>query len=327
MLVAGGTMVLIAAALLLAQLVRLSAPPGGEAAQGRASGGTRFYAAGLAYLLLGAFIGTGLYLGWHEWLRLPAPKDVHVHTNLWGFAALVFAGLLVDLPVWGEGGGGAQHGGRRTTAIFLLMATGALGMAVGPWLASTALQSIGLVMHVAGTTWLLLSLAAQVRRNRTGSNRAVWSAGRLHVFAAFTWFLIISAMGPVVVFLPEAKLARSLASQGGPLLIYGWIMGFLLAVLPYLFTRAFTPEKGAALGGNRVSLAAVNIGGLLYLASLLLPGPRTILQGLAFAAWAAAMLPVALQLWRSVQSATERMASEQAALEGEPSPADAAVET
>jgi cytochrome c oxidase cbb3-type subunit I len=321
MLVAGGTLVLIATTLLLAQLVRLQAPDWGRASHARACGGTRFYAAGLAFLLLGAFVGTGLYLGWSQWLHLPAPKDVHVHSNLWGFAALIFAGLLVDLPVWGEHGNGSHLGGRRSTAIFLLMAAGALGMAVGPWLASTAVQSIGLVMHIIGTASLLVSLASQIRRNRTGTNRAAWSAGRLHVFAAFVWFLVISAMGPVVVFLPEAKLAQSLASQGGPLLIYGWIMGFLLAVLPYLFTRAFTPGTPALLGGNRVSLVAVNAGGLLYLSGLLLPGPRAILQGLAFAAWAVAMIPVALQLWRSVQSATE-----QAALEAEPVRADVAVE-
>jgi hypothetical protein len=103
-------------------------------------------------------------------------------------------------------------------------------------------------------------------------------------------------------------------------------MGFLLAVLPYLFSRAFTPGEPAALGGNRVSLLAVNAGGLLYLAGLLLPDTRTVLQGLAFAAWAVAMLPVALQLWRSVQAVTEHVATERAALDAEPARADVAVE-
>lgn len=133
MLIAGGTLVLIATTVLLVQLVRLHAPAGGRATHGRSCGGTRFYAAGLSYLLLGAFIGTGLYLGWQKRLHLPAPKDVHVHSNLWGFAALIFAGLLIDLPVWGKDGRGSQLGGRRTTAIFLLMASGALGSVDENW--------------------------------------------------------------------------------------------------------------------------------------------------------------------------------------------------
>jgi cytochrome c oxidase cbb3-type subunit I len=318
MLVAGGMLVLTAASLLLLQLVRLRAARGGRTMHGQTCGGTRFYAAGLTYLLLGAFVGTGIYLGWSQWLHLPAIKDVHVHSNLWGFAALVFAGLLVDLPVWGGGGlqpdDRAPLKGRRLNAIFLLMALGALGMAVGPWLASEALQSIGLVMHVIGTTWLLVSLARQLRQDR-----APWRAGRLHVFAAFAWFLVVSALGPVVVFLPQARLARSLASQGGPLLIFGWIMQFLLAVLPYLYSRAFNPAvpggKPAELGGDWLSLVAVNGGAILYLAGLLMPGSAVVLQGLAFAAWMVAMLPVAVRLWRTVQSATERVAMGDESLE------------
>ncbi len=316
MLVAGGTLVMIASLLLLLQLVQLVSPRRRTAVHGQTGGGTRFYAVALGYLLLGAFVGTGLYLGWSQWLHLPAPRDVHVHSNLWGFAALIFAGLIADLPVWGNGGERLLLGGKRLNGIFLLMATGALGMAVGPWLASTAVQSVGLVMHIAGTTWLLVSLARQLRQRR-----AAWTSGRLHVFAASAWFLVVSAMGPVVVFLPDAALARRLASQGGPLLIYGWIMGFLLAVLPYVFSRAFAPEKRAELGGSRLSLAAVNAGALLYLAGLLASGAQPILQGLAFAAWALAMLPVALALWRTVQSATER-----AELRVEPATADGAVQ-
>lgn len=107
------------------------------------------------------------------------------------------------------------------------------------------------------------------------------------------------------MFLPQSDVARDTASQGSPLLIYGWLMQFALAVLPYLYRRAFRPERAATLGGNPPTLLAANAGAVLYLVGLLLPGASAALHGLAFAAWALAMLPIAVQLWRTVQSGAE----------------------
>ena len=301
MIVAGGSLVLAAVVLLLLQLVQIRSPLASKA-RGLGCGGTRFYVAGLGYLLLGAFLGTGLYLGWSAWLHLPAIKEVHVHSNLWGFASLIFAGLMVDLPIWGQGE--SQLQGRRVNAIFLLMTTGALGLALGPWLGSGPLQAGGLVLHVLGTFLLLLWAIRQLRHSRSG-----WTAGRLHILASYAWLLLVAVLGPVVVFLPQSNLAQNTVSQGSPLLIYGWLMQFLLAVLPLLYVRAFTPERPAGLGGNGLTLVAANAGAVLYVGGLLRPGAAALLQGLAFAAFALAMLPVAIQLWRTVQVGAEGIAA------------------
>ncbi|MGE5140576.1 MAG: hypothetical protein ACM3JD_14005, partial [Rudaea sp.] len=282
MMIMGGSLILAATLLLLRQLLQESGLGNRRLTHGRWSGGTRFYIAGLSYLLLGAFIGTGLYLGWGAWLHLPAPKEVHVHSNLWGYAALVFAGLLVDLPICGAKGCRSLLDSRRLNAIFLLMVSGAFGMALGPWIENTVIESGGLILHTVGTVWLLAGI---VRDLRAARDRGVWTAGRLHILTGFAWFLVAAAMGPIVVFLPQGSVARSLASQGGPLLIYGWLMQFGLAILPYLFGRALAPQKAAAFGGNTISLVAANLGAVLYLAGLLIPGFGTILQGVAFLSW------------------------------------------
>jgi len=61
------------------------------------NGGRSFYLAGLSYLLLGIIVGSGLWFGWDTALRMAVPIEIHIHANNWGFMALVFAGLIVDL--------------------------------------------------------------------------------------------------------------------------------------------------------------------------------------------------------------------------------------
>lgn len=60
------------------------------------TGGSLVFLAGLAYLLLGIIIGTGLWLGWNDVLQMKAPIEVHIHANRWGFLSLVIAGLILD---------------------------------------------------------------------------------------------------------------------------------------------------------------------------------------------------------------------------------------
>lgn len=192
---------------------------------------------------------------------------------------------------------------RPAASIFLLLAIGALGLTLGPWLSSGPLQAGGLALHVIGTIWLLVSLARQLRQSR-----GAWTAGRLHIFAAYAWLLLVALLGPVVVFLPQSTLARNTAAQGSPLLIYGWLMQIIVAVLPYLCARAFTPQRPAVLGGSALTLVTANVGAVLYIGGLVRPGLGSVLHGLAFAAWALTMLPVGIRLWRSVQAGTENPA-------------------
>ena len=48
-----------------------------------------FYLAGLAYLLFGIIVGSGIWFGWGQALGMANPTEVHIHTNIWGFMSLV----------------------------------------------------------------------------------------------------------------------------------------------------------------------------------------------------------------------------------------------
>jgi cytochrome c oxidase cbb3-type subunit I len=96
----GGTLVFLATLLLGMQLYGMRVltgkqppTPAGEQVDLRA--GRKFYLAGLSYFLLGIIIGTGLWLGWGNILRIQNPIEVHIHANNWGLMSMVFAGLLV----------------------------------------------------------------------------------------------------------------------------------------------------------------------------------------------------------------------------------------
>lgn len=95
LILTGGTLIFIAATLLAVQLWQMRSH---EVRTDRAHnhdhiGGQsiKFYVSGLAYLLLGIIIGTGLWLGWSGPLRIQVPLEVHIHANNWGFLSLVFA--------------------------------------------------------------------------------------------------------------------------------------------------------------------------------------------------------------------------------------------
>lgn len=138
LVVTGGTLIFIATLLLINLLRRMDpfmSVPGKQAGSGRP-----YYLAGLGYLLLGVFLGSGLWFGWGEALAVANPLEVHIHTNIWGFMSLVFAGLIVDLyPQW-TGRALAWPGSVRP--IFWMMTFGALAAVLGPWLAVTPLMAL-----------------------------------------------------------------------------------------------------------------------------------------------------------------------------------------
>ncbi|MDT8306674.1 MAG: hypothetical protein RRC07_12125, partial [Anaerolineae bacterium] len=241
LLIAGGTLIFIAVTLLFLQLRRARPALAFTMRDGRP-----FYAVSLLYLLLGIFLGTGLWLGWGKYIGLAGPKEVHVHTNLWGFTSLFFAGLFVDLyPQFARR---ALAWPRSISAIFWLMALGALGMVVGPWLQLNLLTSLGLVLHTIATIWLLANLLKPL--HRSGSRR---SPGYWHLFTAYIWFFIPVVVAPLIVSNAESLAVGRIEQQGGAILIYGWILPICYALVPYLAGRLFPHGQELQLGGTWLS--------------------------------------------------------------------------
>ncbi len=299
---AGGTLIFTATTLLIVELARMRATARSkEPAPSPGHPGRPFYIAGLSFFLLGIIIGTGLWFGWGEALRIQVPLEAHIHANNWGLMALVFAGLIIDTyPRWA---GRPLAWPRSLPAIFWLLVLGALGLVLGPWFQSSTFTVPGLVLHLAGTFWLLLNVILPLR-----GDRAIWSApGIWHLLTSYFWIIAPVMMAPLIL-LGVAGIPGPTIEQNAPqALIYGWVFQFGFAMLPFLFRRAFVPDEPTRLGGNWVSLVMANLGGLFLWASIFVAPRYGLFHGIAYALWAVAAMPIALELWSIVSRGVARM--------------------
>ena len=177
LIITGGTLVFLAVSLLIGQLRGLGAGQANSSLQAAEPGQRQSQVLrGRPDLLVGWHSDRDRALGgWSEPLRIGVPKEAHIHANSWGFAALVFAGLLVDLLPQLTG---APLASRRTLdAIFWGMALGALGLVAGPWLGGLLVVTVpGLVLHIAATVTLVIVLVRALRRYGlfAGRARGIW---------------------------------------------------------------------------------------------------------------------------------------------------------
>lgn len=294
-IILGGTLVFIATVLLIQQLLGMqsAARRSGRSVSGQ---GNKFYIAGLAYFLVGVVIGTGLWTGWMEPLGVVGnAREVHIHANNWGLMSLLFAGLFFDLyPTW-TGRQLANPG--AATPIFWLMTAGAFGLIFGPWLALEALLVPGLVLHLVATVWLLV-LVVKPLRGQAGA----WSAGIVHLIVAYFWILAPIAMAPFVLFgvgdLP-GDVIETFAPQA---LVYGWLLQFGFAVIPFFVARTLAPHEEARLGGTWFSFVLVNLGSVILWASIFIAPAQALLRGVAYLVWMVAVLPIVGQLFGAVRA-------------------------
>ncbi len=296
LIVAGGTLVFVAAALLIGQLVVLRG--GGPVAP--AGSGLRFYAVGLSFLLAGTLIGTGLWLGWSEPLRIAVPIEAHIHAQNWGFLSLVFAGLLVDL--YPRITGRSLAWPRSITPIFWMMSVGALGLVLGPWLRSNLFSVPGLLLHLSATIWLLTNVVKPLV-----GDRAAWTPGVWHLVTSYVWILAPVLIAPLIIAGVPGFPGAGIEANAPQALIYGWVLQFAYAVLPFVFSRAFLPDETAELGGNWISLAAVHAGGVLLWAGIFATTQQPTLHGTAYALWAVSAMPILLEIWQIVKRGLARL--------------------
>ena len=289
----GGTLVFIAAALLMVQLGKMNATGSvTDTFQGR-----RFYLAGLTYLLLGILVGTGLWQGWSTWLQIKVPIEVHIHANNWGFMSLVFAGLLTDL--YPSFAGRSLAWPRSISPIFWMMTLGALGLVLGPWFQSNFFSVPGLIMHLSATIWLLLNVIKPLV-----ADPQLWTPGMLHLITAYAWILAPVLIAPLIILQVPGFPGAGIEQNAPQALIYGWVLQFGYAMIPLLFRRIFLPDTPPKLGGNWFSLIAVHLGGIFLWTGIFLHEYQAPLHGAAYALWFLSMIPVAYELWQSIRVGT-----------------------
>lgn len=301
LIIVGGALIFTAVTLLILHVRSI----GGGQAQG--SGSLKFYLTGLVYLLVGIIIGTGLWVGWSEPLRIGVPKEAHIHANSWGFAALVFAGLLVDLlPALT---GKPLAGRRAINAIFWAMSLGALGLVLGPWLGGNLVVTVpGLLLHIGATAALLILLARSLRGAGLYARAGAW-----HLSLSYMWILLPVMMAPLIILKVANVPGVDIEATAPQALIYGWMLQFLYAVTPYFAARWLLRDPAARLGGNWLSLVTVNLGSVLIWASIFLAGVRGPLHATAYvllgvslvaAAWETGVITLAA-LRRAEQGAAQ----------------------
>ena len=274
MIFAGGTLVFTAASLLFFQLWQLR--------DGSAPASLKFYITGLFYLLVGIIIGTGLWLNWSEALYIQVPLEVHIHANSWGFMSLVFAGLLVDfIPmITGKPLGSI----RDVSLIYWGMTLGAFGLVLGPWLGGSLPPTVsGLVLHLAATIWLIVLMARTLKSTGRFSRPGAW-----HLVFSYMWILAPVLIAPLILlgFL-EGGPIEATAPQA---LIYGWVLPFGIALIPYIARRFFLKDENPQLGGCWGSLAATALGSILVWVSIFAGEASGLLYGIGFVLYALALV-------------------------------------
>ena len=291
MIFTGGLLIFTSAILLLFQLwnIRGSSTPAS----------LKFYITGILYLTLGIAIGTGIFLNWSEVLQIKSPIEVHIHANSWGFMSLVFAGLLVDFVPMITG---RPFGTSKSVSyIYWGMTIGALGLVIGPWLGgSIPPNAIGLVLHVSATVTLIVSV---IRAFKDG--KMMNSAGAWHLVSSYIWIIAPISMAPFILFkVLDSGPIESTAPQA---LIYGWVLQFGIALIPYIARRFFLKEEHPQLGGTWLSLTAATMGSIFVWLSIFIAPARGVLYGIAFVLYAIALLPFLMNLFEVARDGLKKI--------------------
>jgi len=302
----GGTLIFIAATLLAHQLWGLRSADPQPLRQS-----VKFYVTGLLYLLLGIIVGTGLWLGWSGPLRIQVPLEVHIHANNWGFLSLVFAGLIIDMVPLLRGQPLATP--RALNIIFWSMTLGALGLVMGPWLGGALWVTVpGLVLHIVATVWVLGLLVQGLAR--AGALRM---AGGWHLVTAYFWILLPVLVAPLILLNVPGFIGGDIEATAPQALIYGWVLQFGFALIPFLVQRYLLDDRQAGLGGNWFSLLAINGGSVLIWASIFVVPLRNTLHSAAYLVYVIAMLPVAWQLGQMLYGWFQTLEHESVAAAGD----------
>jgi cytochrome c oxidase cbb3-type subunit I len=282
----GGTLIFSATLLLLHHLTQLR-----SANQAEPGAARKFYLMGLGFFLVGIIVGTGLWLGWNDALHIQTPVEVHIHANNWGLMSLVFAGLLIDLYpkvvkrpfAWPN----------SINKIFWMMSLGALGLVLGPWFNSLYLTVPGLLLHLSATIWLLLNVIKPV-----WSDRAQWAKpGLWHLTTAYFWLLAPVMVAPLIILKVPGFPGAGIEANAPQALIYGWLLQFGFAIIPYFARQQFQPQANAELGGSWLSLGTVHLGSIALWVSIFAPEAGG-WHGLAYGLWLIAIVPMVLELWQ-----------------------------
>ncbi|MCC7369515.1 MAG: NnrS family protein [Chloroflexi bacterium] len=298
-LIVGGGALIFAAAVLLINQLRALAPP----SDGTDPAGRPFYLLGLGFLLVGIVIGSGLWNGWAEPLRIAVPLEAHIHANVFGFLGLTVAGLLLDLVPTFTGRQPLRP--RPTAKLAAIMGSGGLLLVLAPWTGLMPLNVVGILLYLTSTVWLLVTVARPLL-----GDRHAWTPGVLHLTTGYFWFLAPLFVAPMVLSGIAGETAATIEQTAPQALIFGWAAQVGYALVPGLLGWLLHPGGQPRLGGSWVSLGAAHLGGVAIWASILIAPLQATLYALAYGFWSVALLVTLRQAWSTV-TLDERQAQDE----------------
>jgi len=290
MIFTGGTLIFISATLLVLELQKIR---GGDAPQS-----LKFYITGVLYLLVGIIIGTGIFLNWGIPLHIKNSLETHIHANSWGFMSLVFAGLLVDfIPMIT---GHPLSTSKNISRMFWGMTLGAFGLVMGPWLGSEPFLVLGLLLHVSATVSLIVLTIRSFKNSGKLDSPGAW-----HLVSSYIWIIAPIMMSPFILLgIFESGPIESTAPQA---LIYGWVLQYGIALIPFIARHFFLKEETPQLGGSWMSLTMATAGSLFVWASIFIVPARGVLHGIGFALYALALVQPLMELIQVAQKGFKRI--------------------
>ncbi|HKJ40033.1 MAG TPA: hypothetical protein VJ972_14750 [Anaerolineales bacterium] len=279
MIFTGGTLISISAVLLVLQLRNIR---GGDAPES-----LRFYITGVLYLLVGIVIGTGIFLQWSIPLHIKNALETHIHANSWGFMSLVFAGLLVDfMPMLTDR---PLSTAKNISRLYWGMTLGAFGLVMGPWLGSEPFLVVGLLLHVSATVSLIVLTIRSFKASGKLDSPGAW-----HLISSYIWIIAPIMMAPFILLgIFESGPIESTAPQA---LIYGWVLQYGIALIPFIARKFFIKEENPQLGGSWMSLTAATVGSLFVWASIFIVPARGVLHGIGFGLYALALVQPLMEI-------------------------------
>ena len=121
-------------------------------------------------------------------------------------------------------------------------------------------------------------------------------AGGWHLLASYAWILLPVLIAPLILLGHTA--GPPIESTAPQALIYGWVLQFGIALVPYIARKYFLKQEKARLGGSWLSLAAITLGSILVWVSIFLIPMRGVLYGVGFVIYALSLLQPIKELFQ-----------------------------
>ncbi|HUM68772.1 MAG TPA: hypothetical protein PLK31_08005, partial [Chloroflexota bacterium] len=112
------------------------------------------------------------------------------------------------------------------------------------------------------------------------------------------WILAPVLVAPLIILGVPGFPGAGIEQNAPQALIYGWVLQFSFAFIPFFFYRLFLPDEPARLGGSWLSLITGHLGGFFLWASIFLTAYHNTLHGLAYLFWTISLVPITWLLWR-----------------------------